>query len=154
MEPTRREELAWAAGLYDGEGSTVQLRKGGNISVRMALTQKHTEVLYKLQRILGVGRVYAVDDERVGYISRWQTTNHEDTVKAAELIWPWLGSVKRAQFTRRMNQSTWHNGSKDKLLCKDETHKVVSRSGGSGRRCATCSQNYHREYMRKRRAYA
>jgi hypothetical protein len=146
------EDLAWAAGFFDGEGSTVVIHKNHNISFRMAITQKHPEVLYKLQSAVGVGKVYLSNKIYKGHKSklhRWQTTNHVDTIKAMEAIWPFLGSQKREQYTRAKNQSTWHDGMKDKLICKDPSHVIEKRENGS-RRCRTCKLAYNATRKRRR----
>src|SRR5258708_1520938 len=53
-----REQLAWAAGFYDGEGCVGCYRTGGRAkpsSLNMSVTQKGSEPLERFQRAVGLG---------------------------------------------------------------------------------------------------
>jgi hypothetical protein len=57
-----REALAWAAGLFDGEGGffyTTYLRKSGRIdrTISTRITQADPEVLERFRRSVRLGRV-------------------------------------------------------------------------------------------------
>lgn len=104
-----REELAWAAGFYDGEGSAgfylkrTQLRKNTHGQLALTVMQTEPEILERFCRAVGVGKVngpYVVRNSK--YPNRkpqWrygvQTFEHVQAVIA--MLWPWLGETKRVQ---------------------------------------------------------
>ena len=94
---TREQELAWAAGFFDGEGSTVcsSSNKSRPRSMIMRLSQKEPELVFQLHRIMGVGKVYVRKD-----CSAWQVAGYESIKQATQLLWPCLGEIKRKQIER------------------------------------------------------
>ena len=100
--PLDRELLAWAAGLFDGEGSTIaraDARRPGYFRLEVSVPQSGgddpPEVLTKFQRaMLGVGAVRPQPD---GSMHRWSAGGRVPAELSLALMWPWLGSVKRAQ---------------------------------------------------------
>jgi hypothetical protein len=96
--PVDRTELAWAAGLFDAEGTT-SLSQGRYL--RAALPQKGAtgvpEVLIRFRRAVGVGQIYGPTKLLV---YQWVTTSPVKSVQAIAALWPWLSSVKRAQALR------------------------------------------------------
>lgn len=96
------ELLAWAAGFFDGEGTTIarsDRRRATyhqlDVSVPQASRSGTPEVLAKFQRaVLGVGRIYGPNGSG---LYRWRAGGRIGADLALALIWPWLGAVKRAQ---------------------------------------------------------
>lgn len=102
MAPTiNREELAWAAGFFDGEGCTrynkSRRHRGGNLEV--TVTQTDTVTLKRFQRAaLGTGRIYGPKDV-VGGRPQWQFKNssYEHGQAVIAMLWPFLSEIKRRQ---------------------------------------------------------
>lgn len=107
---TWRESLAWAAGLFDGEGHTgCRIRRSpGRFSrpIYATISQHHREVLEDFQEVVGgLGKIYIVTKKRPArskltgtYTSyAWRTNRFEHTQAVIAMIWPFLGSVKKAQ---------------------------------------------------------
>lgn len=100
-QPLDRELLAWAAGFFDGEGSTIARtdgRRAGyrqlNVSVPQAGPHGIPAVLVKLHRaMLGVGHIYSGPDG----LFTWRVSGRIAASMSLALMWPWLGQVKRAQ---------------------------------------------------------
>lgn len=88
-------ELAWAAGLFDGEGTTSVLaaKRDKWKYPRMSMAQKNPEVLYRLQALLG-GKVYKSNTRA---IYNWNLYKEEDVINALNMMWPWLSEQKKAQ---------------------------------------------------------
>ena len=106
LTPSRDEELAWAAGLFDGDGSTCFERHGTRADYRradMSVTQTSRigvpEVLTRFHRIISVGHINGPygGTERWEPIHRWKAHRLVDVEAVAQAIWPWLGGVKQAQ---------------------------------------------------------
>lgn len=98
-----REELAWAAGFFDGEGYTHSrgVRDRGNQPPLISVSQVDPRSLERLKfAVLGCGKVrgpygpYGTNKQPF-YV--WQTSNLPDTIAVAGLLWNWIGPVKRVQ---------------------------------------------------------
>lgn len=93
-------ELAWAAGLFDGEGSTVRAgrrRQDGHYpSIRMCLSQKDTgpELLLRFQSAVKEGTVRERADRPEVWV--WSLTG-EPCKKVLKALWPYLSSPKKRQ---------------------------------------------------------
>ena len=101
-EPLNRELLAWAAGFFDGEGSTVaksQKSRPDYWQVQVSVPQSGNGVVPEvLQRFraaaLETGRIDPPNDESV---YAWRARGRIDAETTLALMWPYLGEVKRAQ---------------------------------------------------------
>lgn len=106
-------DRAWAAGFWDGEGSTSPYGRprqsdGHRPAIKMYVSQKDTgpELLQKMQRIMGVGEVKE-RRSRPG-VWTWVVTDIAGVNRAIEIMWPYLGTPKQNQITRvrKYNVST------------------------------------------------
>jgi hypothetical protein len=102
-------ELAWAAGFFDGEGSTMfggARRSGARHYPKISITQAGTiekppEVLERFRRAVGgLGSIVGpevYDDAR--FKPRWVYRCHSLVFVSAVIafLWPYLGEVKRTQ---------------------------------------------------------
>lgn len=101
---TRNEELAWAAGFTDGEGTFgayAGARTRAGISrryLRVSVAQKNRALLDRLVVIFGCGHVY-LDAKRGMHNYR---VNGRKALAIANLLWPWLGEQKKADFKRAL----------------------------------------------------
>lgn len=95
-------QLAWAAGFFDGEGTTMTAARRdrpGYHRLEMSLPQcGHTglpEVLLRFQAaLLGMGNITGPDDSDMYF---WRASGFSDAQATVALLWPQLGPVKRAQ---------------------------------------------------------
>ncbi|HLQ04308.1 MAG TPA: hypothetical protein VK197_01520 [Verrucomicrobiae bacterium] len=97
---------SWAAGLYDGEGSTCLLDHRSHEGYRIAeasITQTGLgdapEVLRRFALIVDAGHVngpYAQKGATMD-VYRWKANARADIESMIDQLWPWLGEVKRAQ---------------------------------------------------------
>ena len=108
MLRVNREELAWAAGLYGGEGSTTCgdrhiLRHGRSYSSTFfALTMSNTDLklLERFQAAVGgLGRIYDNRESRPNRSQSWQWQNNsfEHGQAVLALLWEWLDTTKKKQ---------------------------------------------------------
>jgi hypothetical protein len=99
-------EIAWAAGLFEGEGSAVvcfqRLKRGsserGKPYLQLTLSSTDLDVLQRLQRLVG-GRLngpYQWGDKRKP-IWRWQMTGQKEVDRVVCLLFPWLGARRQWQ---------------------------------------------------------
>jgi hypothetical protein len=95
-------ELAWAAGLFDGEGC-VRFRRGARgRGLTCSVGQKDREVLDRFHRAVGVGSIY--HERRSDGIYVWQVGARDHVHRVMWLLWPWLSSLKRQQFEQTCNR--------------------------------------------------
>ena len=100
--PLDQEPLAWAAGFFDGEGTTFARTDSDrpgyrqlDVSVPQCGHDRVPEVLLKYQRSMrGVGRIYGPNRTDV-YV--WRAGGRLGAETALGLMWPHLGEVKRRQ---------------------------------------------------------
>lgn len=95
-----REDLAWAAGLFEGEGCFT--RSNGVPMCRLGSTDE--DVIQKLRTIIGFGAIYPFTrtNPREGGVPwkdghEWATTNFEHTQAFIAAVWPWLGERRKAR---------------------------------------------------------
>jgi hypothetical protein len=100
-----RAELAWAAGFFDGEGSTIarslKSRPGYhqlNVTVPQSGRDGVPPVLLRFQRVMfGMGHINGPSNDGI-YMLRYLA--REEARLVLDLMWPHLGDIKRAQATR------------------------------------------------------
>jgi len=176
MEPSRTELLAWAGGLYDGEGSaslSPHRTHEGHFSPEVSLTQSGAtcpQVLQRLRDIVGCGRIYGpyMQEGATLPVFRWKAAAHRDVEQALYLLAPWVGIVKRQQAHRvarvlveqgrlaRGNQM-WGNRKTHCLRGHEyataRIRQYVPRRGGTQRRdseqCLACLRDDARERYRR-----
>jgi hypothetical protein len=101
-QPLDNELLAWAAGFFDGEGSTIARsysRRPGYRQLEVGVPQSgHAgvpEVLTKFRlAMLSVGHIRP---QRSDGMWKWSVEGRLVSELVLALMWPWLGTVKRAQ---------------------------------------------------------
>jgi len=93
-----REALAWAAGLFDGEGGTYG-GKGNGVTMRVGQVDDNREVLERFHAAVGgIGRIrgpYPMGTGRPQ--SEWRITSWPQVQAVVAMLWPWLGTEKREQ---------------------------------------------------------
>lgn len=97
-----REELAWAAGFFDGEGSTGCYRnhvKGKRWSV--SIQQKGPALLRRFRRaVRGLGHINGPYWNKTTNLWAFRTVRFEHSQAIMAMLWPWLGRQKRQDFMR------------------------------------------------------
>jgi len=94
-------ELAWAAGVYDGEVSaSTYLPKRRKSHVRqMAVYQRGDAMppplLFRFRA--AVGDIGLIHGPARGSLYQWHSKRHVVVDAVSALLWPWIGEVKRAQ---------------------------------------------------------
>lgn len=113
-----REELAWAAGLFDGEGSisAVQAKaaKYPRLSFELGMTAE--PAVTRFQRAIGgVGRLFV--RRRLPPrqpLHTFAISDFEHVQFAVALLWRWLSPHKRAQASNALKR--WHAQPRQRLL--------------------------------------
>lgn len=90
-------EIMWAAGFFDGEGCFYLHR---NRYGRINISQSHPEVLERFRDAVGVGYVLGPYEKRTCQMWHYQCTNSVEVKHVVDLLYPHLGSLKRADADR------------------------------------------------------
>jgi hypothetical protein len=89
--------IAWAGGLYCGEGSATA-RRGYPVA---SMGQKNREVLDLFCAAVGTGKVFGPYQQQGRCeMYQWHLGGREPVRALADLLWPWLSAEKREQFER------------------------------------------------------
>lgn len=91
-----REDVAWAAGFFDGEGNVRNSAKASGskfVMFGLGLDQNDPELLYRFRDIFGCGAVRARNGRKC---HQYTITKFEDAQFVAACMWPWL-SVRRKE---------------------------------------------------------
>jgi len=152
MITTTREELAWAAGFFDGEGCVGIVRGSPTRppkSIRVGISQLDSRVLERFKAAVGVGYIHG-PTKRYGTSQpqyRYVAQHHPATQAICALLWTWLSPVKREQFKRCLMAI------RDEMIVKSPCSHGVRRS-----KCVPCNrdraQRRTTEYRMRRLARA
>lgn len=143
MQTTWREELAWAAGFFDGEGWTGTISNNGEKHyARMAIHQVHLPSLERFQRaVLGLGRIGGPYDHSGGRnkpIYKWQVTNYAEVQAVGVLLIGFLAAEKADQWTAAMRKATFTYHGSDRCSKGHEQAKYRNKHG----QCRECLRIY------------
>ncbi|OLC54315.1 MAG: hypothetical protein AUH85_12000 [Chloroflexi bacterium 13_1_40CM_4_68_4] len=111
-EAKKRRNLAWAAGFFDGEGwanatgSRRRRAKQPQAKINQASADVVPEVLVRFRDAVGVGRIGGPElKENRQPLYRWVASSRGYIARTFDLLRPWLGVVKRAEFARALGTS-------------------------------------------------
>lgn len=91
-------DLAWAAGVFDGDGtvSGYRRKRGNSRAVQITVYQATTPVLERFRDVVGGhGGIYGPYRRRLYH---WTTKRLDAVTAVCEQLWPALGTEKRRQF--------------------------------------------------------
>ena len=82
-------QIAWAAGLFEGEGCAFINGKWNQPVVQLSSTDR--DIVETFAFIVGIGAIYKRDRKRQNKpIYQWQASKASDVVKVLELLMPYL----------------------------------------------------------------
>ena len=117
MNQKKKEELAWAAGFFDGEGNLctgtlndkfkfmflkLSLHQAGTLEEPPDTLLKFQKALDGLVSVKGPYLRKESPTRKPIWIARAQ--KHETVIKIIEMLWPWLGEAKRNQALDAMDK--------------------------------------------------
>ena len=97
----KQTDLAWAAGLFEGEGSVIVYERQS----RLELTSTDMDVLLRFQSVLG-GKVTEGKSRapHLKPLGKWWVSNWTDVRRCAELLLPWMCQRRRARLEELLEQ--------------------------------------------------
>lgn len=111
-----REELAWAAGFFDGEGSV--WCRGDGTGLGLEINQARPEPIERFLRIFPFGKIY-IKKTRLNdraKLPQWvfRVGRHENVQQVVVSLWPWLTAQKKEQATKAL--TTWNHRPKQRAV--------------------------------------
>ena len=89
-------DLAWAAGLFEGEGSVFLVKS----TPALSLTSTDLDVVERFKAIVGVGCIRARKHRPEHKLPHeWRIGNFHDIQAVIAMLWRWLGARRRARAT-------------------------------------------------------
>jgi hypothetical protein len=101
-------DIAWAAGLFEGEGSIFINNNNGRKYVLLNLSSTDRDVVEKFTAIMGCGKMYGpyVDKNPARPRYSWHTKSRADSVKAIVLLEPFLCERRLAKLNACRAEAT------------------------------------------------
>lgn len=147
-----RENLAWAAGLFEGEGCITRRHK---TQTNLVMTMTDEDVVRRFHEVIGHGRVYGPYKTKTGVKLqwRWACTGSKHCIAVLAALWCFLGSRRkgRAEVAMREMALTRTPGAN---VCRRghsyDGENNVSRVSG-GRTCRICRNASERRRKQEQR---
>lgn len=118
MIEVNREELAWAAGFFDGEGSAgVCTGSSGRFYLTLSVGQNNQSTLVRFQKaVLGLGRQYGPYTYKKRPNTKpwynWKVSTFQSVQAVIAVLWQFLSEPKRFQIKQAL--TAWKGQSKKK----------------------------------------
>ena len=101
-----REELAWASGLFEGEGSMGYYPTSGSrgqLQMQMSMTDE--DPIRRFAQAVGVGRVSGPyrNKPKDKQLWRWAAWRHEEIQAAVAMLWGGLGRRRKEQAKKSLS---------------------------------------------------
>lgn len=155
-----KHDIAWAAGLFEGEGSIGGGLIGTKAAARLFLCTTDKDVLERFREVVGLGVIES--GPRKSSLGKkpiwlWRVSSFQHTQAIIAAFWPWLGSRRRgraqevlAANTRRTYGHRYVGG-----ICRAGRHEVTAQNryrypDGRGISCLDCLREKHAAYNKAR----
>ena len=157
-----RTDLAWAAGLFEGEGCITVINPEGHKSSRggprLALNSTDEDVLQKFIGVVGCGRMNGPyhNGPRRKPIWHWVCGGFENVQAICAMFWHFLCTRRRARIVEVLTRFNTRMTHKYKQVCAKGhvyTPENTGRSWGQ-RYCRMCKNANNRRYAAERRSRA
>lgn len=140
-------EVAWLAGLIEGEGS-VSLHRGSSATLAVLMTDE--DVIRKLRTISGVGRVtgpYRHSNLNARETWLWSVGRVAELRPLLAALLPYMGARRSARFAEATRHIASNRGARADLTCCPQGHPYEQRyKEGKARICKVCHRARNRRY--------
>jgi hypothetical protein len=142
-------EVAWAAGLFEGEGTIVvtTATKSGHPRVGIAVASTDLDVLEKFQKIVGFGGIHKKTMKVQPHHKQqyqWGCGTHGETVRILTWLRPWLCSRRAGRADEALATLAW-----TRVHCAKGHEKYLDSRG-----CPTCLRTQLGVIADRRRIHA
>lgn len=143
MLPIDREQLAWAAGAFDGEGWACAARyhpvtKGMTATLTLGVAQAHQELVDRVHSAVGgLGTVFypkRIVPWRTPMFN-WRVYGFQDVQAVFAMLWPWLGSVKKQKIASVLADAKLHPSHQRRHFSNRQVAIIKRRLADGERQC-------------------
>lgn len=144
----RGEDIAYVAGLFEGEGCIQPMPKNGRVAVRLVIKMTDLDPLERVQSIFG-GTIRGPYQHTKGKPSYcWALAGWEPVVAVMTRMAPWLGQRRLSRWAEVLEmRPAPYEHSPDCGLTKPESTNGAQRHYRRGekpcRRCAQAKRDYY-----------
>jgi hypothetical protein len=97
-------DIAWVAGVFEGEG-TIRVRRG-NYGAQVSIRMDDRDVIERIHSVMGFGNFYQTEERRTsGRVVtqyNYQLGSAEYVIAFLTAVLPWLGTRRRAKAQEAM----------------------------------------------------
>jgi hypothetical protein len=148
------EQVAWLAGLLEGEGSFVLRRNGTSLSIQLGMVDR--DVVYRAREVMGSGSI----NERIlpsGKICYNLKVNHQDVAREWMVrLLPYMGERRAERIRSILAERAKHPEPKRNWTHCSHGHRLdgpnlrlVTEGKYEKRRCLECGRLRQRKYRAK-----
>jgi hypothetical protein len=141
-------DVAWAAGLFEGEGS-FGVRANGTVLLSLASTDK--DVIDRFRSVVGTGRLSSQApgrNKRNKRLWRVDVVQVDDVLRITRMLYPWLGSRRRSRadeavavIKRRIEAATAERVCPN---CEEAFRPAFTSNAARTKYCSRiCERRYH-----------
>jgi hypothetical protein len=157
-----REKLAWAAGIYEGEGciGAYPRPKISNSSIRIQVAMSDGDIVTRWGEIIGRGCLngpYFRKNFKPNFI--WGMSGYENCQYTIAILWEWLGVRRREQAQTMLGRYLElrphppHRGTETHCVKgherKSNTYFYIKKDGKVASYCIPCNQESGRRYRER-----
>lgn len=152
-------EIAWAAGLFEGEGCIYESTNHGNAMRGLTIRMTDEDTLRRFHRIVGVGRFSVVRPNRstkphYKQAFSWHVGAWPEILMLADAFMPWLGQRRQRRFAELLTHPPRHPNATRKTHCDaghpldgpDADVRVTTKFGKLQRVCRVCARKRNSDY--------
>lgn len=159
-QTNRREELAWAAGFFDGEGCVSNSRTTNGKILRLIVTQTNLATLERFRNaVFGLGRIGGPRQvKNYKPCWNWNADGFYTAQAVMGLLWTFCSDQKREQYKKCLAATTVF-GLKQKYRIQCPKGHLYTKENtnmkGKYRSCLTCSrlrtEKFNKEVSERRK---
>lgn len=138
-------QIAWAAGLFEGEGSCFV--GSGQRQPIVSLVTTDQDIAERFATIIGIGNVYSYDRPPNKRYWRWSVQSRDDVLRVLGILFPLLGERRQQAASEVIERATKVNDGEGYCHAghdlSDPQHLYVHQKTGK-RHCRTCRDERRR----------
>lgn len=141
-------EIAWVAGLLEGEGSF--LTKSGTSSPLIACQMTDLDVLEEVKRICGAGSIYVVAIRNEKWKQSWTfSVSGKEAARIMNMVRPYMKSRRTSAIDKAL--LTWNNRIAERNAVEQKAREAAEawRNGEGSLRSLAERFDVGREHIRK-----
>jgi hypothetical protein len=135
-----RDELSWAAGLFEGEGclsSSISNKRYQLRTFRARLNMVDKDVVARFATILGFGALRILPQKNPKHQTQWvwYATRYEHFQALIAILWPWFGERRRTKAKELLLLARGYHSTRQPRFGWGILH---TRAIATGRKAAKC----------------